>query len=169
MAFTLHDESEIPKQQKRAALGRPYLYNEETVSKILYALQKGSTYKLAAQYAGISYECFHHWKRDSQEKGELSPFYPFHLMVEENVARGSVRALAIIESAAEHDWKAAAWRISHNPFTRQDYSDKVEVTGKDGAPLIGLGALRALLPDEETDSDDDFAENVVSFDRHKAG
>lgn len=165
MAFELHEKADAPGDSNRA-LGRPTKYNERTVTRILYALQKGSTFKLAAAYAGISYDALMHWKQHSALHGEASMYYPFHMMVEENVAKGAVRALEMIDSAALEDWRAAAWRLAHAPSTRNEYADKVELTGADGEALIPLAALRDLLDkaQPEADEDDDFADtNVTAF------
>lgn len=163
MAFELYDQADAP-QGPNKALGRPTKYDEKTVTKVLYALQKGSTFKLAAAYAGISYDALMHWKAESAKHGEASMYYPFHLMVEENVAKGAVRALEMVDTAALVDWRAAAWRLAHAPSTRHDYADKVEVTGADGEPLIPLAALRDLVAQAQsqgTDDDDFAAENVT--------
>lgn len=158
----------VDDQGQTVAVGRPSLYTEERVARILWALQHGGSYSLAARYAGISVSTLHAWRRDSRERGEESHYYPFHTMCDENVAIGAMRALEAIEVAAmQGDWKAAAWRLTHNPFTRSEYADKVELTGAGDSPLISIDALRGLLPKDgpgRADTDDDFeGENVVRF------
>lgn len=162
MSFQTFSESEAPKQEgAERVLGRPTLFNEERVGKILYAVQMGATYRIAAQYAGISYDTLHHWRQRSESDGPGSMYYPFHLMLEQNVAKGAVKSLEMIEAAAPADWRAAAWRLSHNPFTRPDYADKAELpSGPDGEPLLSIGALRAVLAESASQGateDDDFA------------
>lgn len=158
--FDLHEHDTVPKS-RYVAYGRPTKYNPEIVGKVLYALQRGATHRVACAYAGIAYETFNRWVQLSKEHGEKSMYFPFHLMVEQNIAKGTMRSLEMVEAATPTDWRAAAWRLTHGPYTRNDYSDKVELTGAGGEPLIPLEALRGMLGDASA-TDDDFGDENIT-------
>ena len=51
--------------------GAPSKYTPEVVARIVEALEKGATYKLAAQYGGITFETFNQWRKELSEFSDL--------------------------------------------------------------------------------------------------
>ena len=93
---------------KTATLGRPTKFNEQTRKKILWALRLGNYRKTAAEYAGISERTICDWLFKGAE-GETTEYADFHRDVLEAEQAAEVRALGVIQQAANRDWKAAAW------------------------------------------------------------
>ena len=91
-----------------ATLGRPTKFTEETRKKILWALRLGNYRKTAAEYAGISERTLGDWLYKGAE-GETTEYAAFHKDVLEAEQAAEVRALGVIQQAANRDWKAAAW------------------------------------------------------------
>ncbi len=89
-------------------LGRPSRFTEETRKKILWALRLGNFRKIAARYAGISKRTLCDWiyKGAEAESGEYAGFCNDVLEAEQ---AAEIRALGVIQQAANRDWKAAAW------------------------------------------------------------
>ena len=89
-------------------LGRPTKFTEETRKKILWALRLGNYRKTAAEYAGISERTLCDWiyKGAGAESGEHADFCNDVIEAEQ---AAEVRALGVIQQAANRDWKAAAW------------------------------------------------------------
>ena len=93
-----------------ATLGRPSKFTEETRKKILWALRLGNYRKTAAEYAGISERTLGDWLLQGSEQ-EDTDFADFRKDVLEAEQAAEVRALGVIQQAANRDWKAAAWYL----------------------------------------------------------
>jgi lambda repressor-like predicted transcriptional regulator len=78
-------------------------YTPERVEIIRQAIELGTTYRLAAQAAGINENTFKNWKRDYPE---------FEEIVAMAEGKAAMRWLARIEqAAADGVWQAAAWKL----------------------------------------------------------
>ena len=95
---------------RTATLGRPTKFTEETRKKILWALRLGNYRKTAAEYAGISERTLGDWLLQGSEQ-EDTDFGDFRKEVLEAEQAAEVRALGVIQQAANRDWKAAAWYL----------------------------------------------------------
>ncbi len=93
---------------KTMALGRPSKFTEEARRKILWALRLGNYRIAAAEYAGVADRTLCTWlaKGRDEEEGLYADFYRDVLEAER---AAEVRALGVIQQAAQRDWKAAAW------------------------------------------------------------
>ncbi len=89
-------------------LGRPTKFTPETRKKILWALRLGNFRKTAAEYAGISERTLCDWIYKGAEAGS-GEYAEFCNDVIEAEQAAEVRALGVIQQAANRDWKAAAW------------------------------------------------------------
>ena len=91
-----------------AAVGRPSKCTEEARRKILWALRLGNYRVAAAEYAGVSDRTLCAWlaKGRDEEEGLYADFYRDVLEAER---AAEIRALGVIQQAAQKDWKAAAW------------------------------------------------------------
>lgn len=127
--------------------GRPTKYTPETVKKICDAITTGATYRLAAQYGGITYTTFNEWRKDNPE---------FSAAVEEAEGRGAMLLIGKIQKAATQSWRAAAWILERRhpeEYGRQiiDHGNKegetfaVEVKVRD----YREGLAPFLPPDDE--------------------
>jgi hypothetical protein len=108
-------------------------YTKERVDIICQAIELGTTYRLAAQAAGIGETTFKDWRRNYPEFDEA-------IMVAEG--RAAMRWLARIEqAAADGVWQAAAWKLErrypHSYGRRVIEHDKTE----DYIIDLGIGKL----------------------------
>jgi transposase-like protein len=101
--------------------------NADTKARLVEGIKLGMTNKLAAQYAGISEQCFYQW-RDKAKAGN-----PEHVELFESLkraeAQSAAHSLAVIKKAAQDGtWTAAAWMLErrHN-FRREAVHEPVEV------------------------------------------
>ena len=96
-------------------MGRPSKLNDETETKLLQAIQLGSTHAMACAYAGIGERTFYDW---------MSRNVQFKQKIKEAEAKGAVTWLAKIEKAAtDGSWQAAAWKLERrypNDYGRRD-------------------------------------------------
>lgn len=92
--------------------GRPALKVEDHIERLAEAILLGATYKLAAQYAGISYKTFEGWCQRAEHAAPGTPLARLRERLAEAEALAALGWLAKIERAAdEGDWRAAAWKL----------------------------------------------------------
>lgn len=97
-------------------MARRSKYTEEVIEKVEQAIRLGSTYRLAALYAGISETTFQDWMRTKPA---------FSARVKEAEGAASVQWLAKIEKAAsDGNWQAAAWKLERR--YPHEYGRKVQ-------------------------------------------
>ena len=107
--------------------------NKDTKARLVEGIQLGMTNKLAAQYAGISEQCFYQW-RDKAKAGN-----PEHVELFESLkraeAQSAAHSLAVIKKAAQDGtWTAAAWMLERRHNFRRD--PVVEVEAVDTSELV---------------------------------
>lgn len=108
--------------------GRPSKLTPETQKRILEALSVGTTYELACQYAGISYETFRRWM-NTGEDAKTGQFRAFYEAVKEAEGRAVVGWLAKIEQAASAgNWQAAAWKLERRYPSEFGRKDRIDIT-----------------------------------------
>jgi hypothetical protein len=109
-------------------MARPTKYSDERAAKVLEAVAIGTTYELAAKYAGISADTLTRWRQRNAAFAE---------QIEQAEGRAAVGWLAKIEREANNgDWRAASWKLERR--YPQDYGKTVQEnqhTGKDGQPI----------------------------------
>lgn len=149
-------------------MARPTKLTPELQQRIEQALRIGSTYELAAQYGGISYNCFNEWRKRGLEelmrvednsrasiRAEELPFVEFYEATQKAESEGAMGWLAKIEKAAnDGNWQAAAWKLERR--YPKDYGRTVvsnEHTGANGG-AIKLSWEEMFSRSDDTDSTD---------------
>ena len=137
---------------------RPPKLTSDVQKRITDALAIGCTYKLAAQYGGVTYETLNQWRKTKPE---------FSQAIENAEARAVVGWLARIEQAANAgEWQAAAWKLERR--YPQDYGRRqLEVTGRDGGPIQEERITRIVVEQAPprrllTSDDDDVVDAEVT-------
>ena len=115
-------------------MARPTKLTPDVEKRITDAIRVGSTYTLAAQYGGVSYDAFNDWMNRGQQ-ARSGKFYQFYHNVKKAEADGAMKWLAVIDKASAEQWQAAAWKLERR--YPQDYGRTVhEHQGKDGGPIV---------------------------------
>lgn len=133
-----------PKPQARP-MGRPLKLNHELIARLTVALKTGAYVETAAAYVGIHKDTFYRWLRKGNDErnhiqngGKPRKTYGLYLdlydAVEKAQATAETRDLAIISSAAETHWQAAAWKLERRHPGRWGRT-RHEITGADGGPI----------------------------------
>jgi len=92
---------------------------DEMQAKFCEAIAVGMTIKLSCQYAGISEAVYYKWRNEADAGAERQR--EFMEAVKSNEAKGAVRCLVAIETAAEEgSWQAAAWILERRHDYRRD-------------------------------------------------
>ncbi len=93
--------------------GRPIRFSPERAARVLEAIRRGLTYKLAASYAGISYSTLNRWRIAGDKainegiENEMSEFW--RLLHEANGEAAYELVDHITASAVSGNAKAAMW------------------------------------------------------------
>ncbi|HIA00785.1 MAG TPA: hypothetical protein EYN66_02545 [Myxococcales bacterium] len=107
--------------------------NEDTKARLIEGIKLGMTNKLAAQYAGISEQCFYQW-RDKGNAGSQEHLELFESLKRAE-AQSAAHSLAVIKKAAQDGtWTAAAWMLERRHNFRRD--PVVEVEAVDTSELV---------------------------------
>jgi hypothetical protein len=126
-----------PEMLVQSAPGLP----ADTRKKVTDALRLGLTERLAAQYAGLTYERYLKWRRQDQTFSEA---------VKSAEAMGAFAWMARIEQAAVGgDWRAAAWKLSHRFPT--EYGRQVLEHGGEGGGAIPVRFVTVEVPNGSTE------------------
>lgn len=131
----------MTRAQVATKRGRPTKRTQETINRILQAIEMGATRRLASLYAGIDDSTFYDWQ---------SRFPDFSDQVKKAEAKAALRWLAKIEQASnEGSWQAAAWKLER--LYRDEYGRHVNAshTGPDGGAVQvthgGVVSIEAVL------------------------
>lgn len=157
-------------------IGRPPKIDSVTTSTIERAIKAGNYIETAAAAAGVSRSTLYEWLRVGArekaliEKGETpskeyAEYVSFSDIVKKAIGYSEVRDVAIIASASETQWQAAAWRLErrfHERWGRKQaiiHGGNVKVSGgakQEGissstadeirADLLGVGKVKRKYP-----------------------
>ena len=110
--------------------GRKSKFTAPVRERIIEALRAGTTYEIAAQYAGISRSTLYEWikKGEGFDTGVYRSFYD---NVKKAEAEGAVVHLGTIAQASKKDWKAAAWLLERRHGYSKDGVMKVQEQSKE--------------------------------------
>jgi transposase len=103
-------------------VGRPLMLEKKGLKeKILHALAKGATYKLACGYAGITVATFYEWMKKGKPLVEMREedvadhpdkvYYELYCDVRRYESYAAIKWLEKIDAAATVHWQAAAWKL----------------------------------------------------------
>lgn len=143
--------------------GRPSLLTPKRFEGIVKAVADGNFAIIAAQANGVSEELFHQWMRRGREVyGRLMMYevdrepliesdvlwMDFAVAVEGARAEAEVHYVGIIKTAAEEDWRPAAWWLERTRAGRYARQQRLETTIKgdpDSPVLVEVSAKDTLL------------------------
>ena len=118
-----------------APLPRGSKATPENRTKILEALKRGATYTMASAMAGVSRFAVNNWRKDDPD---------FQIACDAAIAEFSGRQISRIDAAADSDWKASSYLLSHHPETRPDWAPQQSKRG--GGLNVVINIPRSLDP-----------------------
>lgn len=122
-------------------MGRPSKRTPTVEERIVEAIKQGMTYKLAAQYGGISYETLRNWLKQGEDGNE--EYAAFFQAVQRAEAEGVLANLQFINKAM--DWRARAWVLEHRHADEYGSRNSLKITGDDDAP-IAVRTVNLIAP-----------------------
>lgn len=109
--------------------GRPSKLTPETRSNLLEALRRGSHLETACQATGVSYFTIREWVRRGEgrhSRASTPEYEKFAAEIKQAIADAEIVLVSKVRAAADRDWKAAAWILSHRYSER--WSDRHRVS-----------------------------------------
>ena len=123
--------------------GRPTKRTEAVLKPLFEAIKIGVPYKLACMAAGISYDCFNHWRKQDPE---------FDQQVEQAAAQPALKLFNTIRQQAPETWQAGAWALERrypDMFAKPEAQLNIVATAQAAATgptnVIVLGPERAKV------------------------
>lgn len=110
------------------------MWTQELQDKLVRMIQAGAYAEVAARACGINKSTFYDWLLRGG-RGE-EPFAALADAVATAGAESEVRDAAIVGKHAEHDWRAAAWRLERKNPKRWGRKDGLEITGVEDKPVV---------------------------------
>lgn len=108
--------------QKYDKPGQPSKLTLETSERLFYAIKLGAPYRIACDYAGISYATFRKWiiRADDAEKSESgldTEYVEFLDSLKKAKGSASVKWLKVIDDSMDTGtWQAAAWKLERRNY-----------------------------------------------------
>ena len=116
--------------------GRPTKLTPAVQERIVQAISAGNYQDVAARYAGINPATYYRWMADAEADDAPDALREFRDAVESARAGAEVRAIALINRAAQDGtWQAAAWYLERSHPHRWGRFQRTEVSGPQGGPV----------------------------------
>ena len=128
-----------PTRSNPNGAGRKLSLTPEKQKRAADAIALGSTYEIAASYAGIGLRTFYTWMARGQ-RGE-QPYEQFWQAIKKAESRGAIQSLSkVITAAQDGNWQAAAWLLERrHGYTRNP--EVVPVSIQIDAEQVSVSAL----------------------------
>ena len=114
--------------------GRPTKLTPAIHDQIVTAMKAGNYAEIAARNAGVDESTYYRWMQKGLERPS-SVYGEFRQSIREAEAFGEARAVAIVANGMLQDPKHAEWYLERKHPNRWSRHERLEHTGKDGAPL----------------------------------
>ena len=108
-------------------------FTPEKGAKILTAIKKGATIRMAAAMMGVAERTLKDWAASS-------PHFTF--AIEGARASNAMRLVGYMDNAAAKDWKAAERLLSVNPMTREAFAPRGAANGHGVTVQVNVGVGR---------------------------
>ncbi len=131
--------------------GRPTALTAEVQRRIVDAVAAGNYFEAAATYGGISQETFFRWmKWGESDSPNREPFRQFRKSILAAEAQAEISVVAQWKSQVPQNWQAARDFLGRRFPSRWGPKERLEHTGKDGAP-IEIKEILVELPKAKED------------------
>jgi len=110
--------------------GQPTKLSPDVHAAIVYAVEQGATYEVAALSAGVHADTFRVWRQQGEAElaaGTSSQFSELAAAVHDARASGEVELARLIRAHARLDWRAAAWLLERRHPERWARRELVDV------------------------------------------
>lgn len=137
-------------------VGRPSKLTPEVQDKIVRAISTGNWLDTACAYAGVDSSTVRRWIAKGESEDAEPVFREFCTAIKQAKAEAEIRAVALIQKAAQDGtWQASAWYLERS-FPDRWGRHRLEITGADSQPVrveVDIDSLeskiKALLDKEK--------------------
>jgi hypothetical protein len=123
---------------KNTKVGRKSPLSKELIEKAHELIAAGNYAVVACQLLGICQATYYNYLKKGEkdlEAGVDSLELEFLKAIKEAEAEAEARNVALIQTAAQGTWQAAAWYLERKHKDRWSVKSAVELTGKEGGPI----------------------------------
>lgn len=114
-------------------MAQPLKLTAETQARIIEAVEAGNYIEVSAQYAGITKQTLYRWLQMADDPTAPDIYRDFRDALESARAKAEVRNVAIIQTAGDQSWQAAAWFLERTAYKR--WGRRTQITGDGGEPI----------------------------------
>ena len=125
---------QVPSRARKR--GRPPKLTPETEARILGAVRCGVSQKIACEAAGVGVSTLTTWKRIANDPDAPPEYQEFAKGLKRARQEGIVARVALVQKAAQSDWRAATWLLERD--CPETYSLKQRVEHSGGVTLAQL-------------------------------
>jgi hypothetical protein len=140
------DEPKKPKRTfKTPPTGRPTKLTKELLNQAETLIINGCLETSAAEQIGINWDTWMCWKNQPKNAVERT----FSDAIKSAKAKAENRMVLMIQKAQPKDWRAAAWALTHNKETRENWSDAAASRrAVQESQRLMIDTARRILPDD---------------------
>lgn len=146
-------ESQKPTTKVKRPIGRPTKLTPEIQAKMVMYLKRGNYVETSGHLCGLPTGTLYLWIKRGKEANAPKRYREFVEAIDAAIAEAEDNDVHVIQAAsvgykAQYDaqgnviraergpnWKASAWRLERRHPRRWANKERLELTGKDGAPL----------------------------------
>lgn len=129
-------------------MARKSKLNEELINRAAELVNAGHYDNTVFTCLGIGETTWYRWINLGEEdflNGKNTIVAKFWESVSKARAAAEIRNLEIVQTAANDDWKAAAWFLERKYNEKWGRKEKTELTGKNGGPVEISNAKELLM------------------------
>lgn len=140
------DVDREPTRPRGRPKGSGTRLDQRLIDAICTAIAAGNYLKTAAAINGVPVGTVNKWLALGQRDNSAEIFRVFAAEVQKARAVAEARAVGhITRAASDGQWTAAAWFLERTNPNEWGRKERVEVTGADGAPLVGSADDERIL------------------------
>ena len=138
-------------------MARPDRLTPEKQDQIVDLVRNGIFIETACAAVGIGTTTYYRWIQKADDPNAPDKYREFRDAVTRARATAEARNVAIVQRAANADWRASAWFLERSFPSRYGRREHVEHSGSNGGPitLAGLAQMMNVEGDSDEDEDDD--------------
>ncbi len=130
--------------------GRRTVLTAELAEHLATLLSAGSSLVTALAVAGVASSTYHDWMERGAAEDATEQFRDFRLRMDGAKQEGIARNVTIVATAAQRDWRAAAWLLERQD---PDSFSRVRARPEGGDPDAGKDAPAAAQVDGDGERD----------------
>jgi transposase len=137
-------------------MARPDRLTPEKQNQIVDLVRSGVFIETACAAVGIGTTTYYRWIQKADDPNAPEKYREFRDAITRARATAEARNVAIVQRAANADWRASAWFLERSFPSRYGKREHIEHSGSNGGPITLSGLAQMMgVADEDDDLDDE--------------